>query len=829
MVYLSKPASDQLLSIASIRHDKRSEFTTYSYHHLTVMSLLVELPNDVLFNIFKLLRPSNIFSVQKTCKRFLAITMDRCLWTSAYKCSEDDFLLVIDPYSQTVGELEPYGIDSLELQRSEIYQGRYLIIWHSRVILVLDLQTKHVVFRYDVPDDACLLLTFAQSRIAKDSRVHSLFWNTQSRTMSSLHINPLGDVTVGDLSFLDIDNEMYLSGDEFAIVPQTTFRAVHIPSQAVYPIHSTSGMPVDNNYSAPIFLPGGYVLFHTGFFHELSDHHFQLYRLSCHTSAWTPLLPTHQGHFGCAAASLLSSDISLNSCSELTGRIWLLVDTQKEQHILKESRCCPAKRWARAVLALELSLVSMDLGEQFIRIGPQLEMDYMDVLALDGSRGFLVTIDGVADRIDSLLLLSPMLLLVELPEDVLFNIVRFLRPGDIFSIRKTCKCLLAITKYRHVWVTAYKSCEDDFLPVVDLASQTIDDLQRVLLRYHQLETLWTTPSAKLCRKKFWSIDAAAYGIVPRDTDVAEVYQGHYLVLRSDQAIHVFDLRTKDEIFRYDAPEDTRLRFLDSELGVGATRIFNNDTDFCLLFCFTYSKTVSLFRISPLGVISVRDCPKLPLSGKIHWAGTMWAIVSPTQANKDILWWYPIFLPGGYVLRWFSSIEQSSPHHFELYHLSCRTPGKPLLPTHRGHYVCSNWSFRLLCSEISLNDRSELTGHIWLLKSLGATPQPVCITLHAGGDMSFSVAPSLSSLYTLDLTAHAQGKSRGIGLPHFDSESGEKQHWTLWHFSMDLGKLVIQHGAQWDVHTMPGRHLAFHRGFMINIGEKIKIDLMDEVS
>ncbi|KAF9061048.1 hypothetical protein BDP27DRAFT_1369984 [Rhodocollybia butyracea] len=601
------------------------------------MSLLIELPNDVLFNIFKLLRPPDIFSVQKTCKRFLAITMDRYLWTSAYKCSEDDFLPVIDPDSQTVGKVErillrSYRLDTLwttpsakpvtrrfgQLTSRPMASTLWSFSGPKSIKVAISLSG---IRGYDVPDDACLLLTFAQSRIAKDSRVHSLFWNTQSRTMSSLHINPLGDVTVGDLSFLDIDNEMYLSGDEFAVVAQPTFRAVHIPSQAVYPIHSTSGMPVDNNNSAPIFLPGGYVLFHTGFFHELSDHHFQIYRLSCHTSAWTPLLPTHQGHFGCAAASLLSSDISLNSFSESTGRIWLLVDTQKEQHILcitvrtggrldfsvvsrldmpMELNLLVHPRGKSRGVALpkdgpelcwrwELSLVSMDLREPFIRIGPQLEIDYMDVLAVDGSRGFLVTIDGVADRIDSLLLLSPMLLLVELPEDVLFNIVRFLQPGDIFSIRKTCKCLLAITKYRHVWVTAYKSCEDDFLPVVDLASQTIDDLQRVLLRYHQLETLWTTPSAKPCRKKFWSIDAAAYGIVPRDTDVAEVYQGHYLVLRSDQAILVFDLRTKDAIFRYDAPEDTRLRFLDSELGVGATRIFNNDTDFCLLFCFTYSK------------------------------------------------------------------------------------------------------------------------------------------------------------------------------------------------------------------------------------------------
>ncbi|KAF9077762.1 hypothetical protein BDP27DRAFT_488808 [Rhodocollybia butyracea] len=88
---------------------------------------------------------------------------------------------------------------------------------------------------------------------------------------------------------------------------------------------------------------------------------------------------------------------------------------------------------------------------------------------------------------------------IDLPDDVLFNIFRFLRPPDILTVRKTCKRLEAATLEPHVWTTAYRTCNNDFLPVVSSPSQMVtSDLERLLLHTCQLETLWGNPAAPEC-------------------------------------------------------------------------------------------------------------------------------------------------------------------------------------------------------------------------------------------------------------------------------------------------------------------------------------------
>ncbi|KAF9061178.1 hypothetical protein BDP27DRAFT_375589 [Rhodocollybia butyracea] len=169
--------------------------------------------------------------------------------------------------------------------------------------------------------------------------------------------------------------------------------------------------------------------------------------------------------------------------------------------------------------------------------------------------------------------------LIELPDDVLLNMIKFVAPPDIFSVRKTCKRLRAFTLDRHIWTAAYKCSEDKFMPPVVLDSQTVSNLERALLRSYQLNTLWTTPSAKPVCKHVWSIDSAASR---GSFDGMAIYQSRYLVGWNLEQIVVFDLQTMQKVFAYNAPQDEYFRFLDSALdwsGIVDNRLLLSILDF----------------------------------------------------------------------------------------------------------------------------------------------------------------------------------------------------------------------------------------------------------
>lgn len=357
---------------------------------------------------------------------------------------------------------------------------------------------------------------------------------------------------------------------------------------------------------------------------------------------------------------------------------------------------------------------------------------------------------------------------VELPDDVLFNIIKLLRPPDIFSVRKvsynhpfdciwanavqTCKRLQAITMDRHVWITAYKYSENDFSPVVDLASQTVGNMERVLIRSYRLNNLWVNPSAKPVCKKVWSIDSSAYGGLGHEMEFVEIYQGRYLVLRHEKVILVFDLQTKHEIFRYNAPMNKLFDFL--WLDAGRNKIVDdNPSDF---------------------------------------------------------------------------FDRPSDHHFELYRLSCHTEETPLMPTHRGCFVCDDVDrVSLLSSDITLDDRSELTGRIWIFMHLTGGPQQQqlqCITLSADGCLTFSEVSHPDSLHELRLTVHSAGKSRGTAWERSEGKSGGKPRWLLCQVSIDSGEPLICTGAQLDVDKIGMHSVEVSQGYLVTreLGGEINI-------
>ncbi|KAF9061047.1 hypothetical protein BDP27DRAFT_1338753 [Rhodocollybia butyracea] len=262
--------------------------------------------------------------------------------------------------------------------------------------------------------------------------------------------------------------------------------------------------------------------------------------------------------------------------------------------------------------------------------------------------------------------------------------------------------------------------------------------------------------------------------------------------------------------------------------------------------------MSLFKITTSGAVSVSDCPILnTIEDQVYWSGNTLAILKRgttgriqavdlssetvhsihyafTPVNNNLLTssFFPIFLPEGYVLLWFVSYDQPSDcdHHFELYRVSGHTVGTPLLPTHRGHFLCGVVSdpLRLVTSHIALNDRLELTGHIWLIMNQPDGPRLVQIKLQTDGSLTFVVgSPRLKFLADMQFTVHPCGKTQGITMEQ-SADLLKKPHLELHHVSANSEQLQVRIGARLGVNDA-GRHESdVFQGFLVTVGKKIDI-------
>ncbi|KAF9067102.1 hypothetical protein BDP27DRAFT_1365200 [Rhodocollybia butyracea] len=436
-------------------------------------------------------------------------------------------------------------------------------------------------------------------------------------------------------------------------------------------------------------------------------------------------------------------------------------------------------------------------------------------------------------------------LLVELPNDVLFNVIEFLPVPEIFAIRVTCKRFQTLTKHRHVWTAVFRrSDHDSFLPVVDLASQTAGDLERILLRACQLDTLWLNPPPdKLSFQRRWSLDSATLGIdISADIHPIEIYLSRYLILLHKRAILVYDILTKHEAFRQNAPDDQEFCCLYDSPKL-TRMVMVSETDYFLPFALSNTNTVSMCRITPLGIVTVTDCPEFHFGFEDDvWRsiGHDLAIVNPRDLGQmvqaahlpsrkvypisarfmdepSITFCHALFLPGGHVLLNFIASNPTTGHYFALYHPSDHTllSTGTLHPSHQGHLAIELTRYDLLSSKISVSDRST-TGLIWLLVNLRRNGNveacPLCITLQADGHLSFDLAaPSSHRIIwslnmNMNLTVNLGGRARGIA--YYRKKDQGRWHFVLCDVGMDcIGEPLIR-TAKIDISEDP------HTGVMV---------------
>ncbi|KAF9062144.1 hypothetical protein BDP27DRAFT_1337093 [Rhodocollybia butyracea] len=363
---------------------------------------------------------------------------------------------------------------------------------------------------------------------------------------------------------------------------------------------------------------------------------------------------------------------------------------------------------------------------------------------------------------------------VELVDDVLFNVFKFLNPLDIIAARKTCKRLQAITLDRSIWTTTYKASTNDFLPVVFLSSQTIPELERLLLRAHRLDTLWvhSLPLNQL-RQQSWSINCSikhALGSILQ----MEFYQGRYLVVLGSKAIVVYDLNDKHEVFRHDVADDQYFSRFRAH-GHRADIVEDPSSDFIFLFSAIANQLPTdprtfILCITCSGMITIVIRPELQFTN-------LWKAIAITIRNEfalvrhaqsiellhlsshkvynissrykevydDIPDMDTFFIAGGYVLLGFhedTAVPTSSEtqlSYFELYQLPDHTvlpTGSCLQPTHRSRFECPDqWSRLeiLLYSDFSLKPN----GSIWLIRQYNVFERnKIRITPTLDGGMTF---------------------------------------------------------------------------------------------
>ncbi|KAF9031567.1 hypothetical protein BDP27DRAFT_1375135 [Rhodocollybia butyracea] len=385
---------------------------------------------------------------------------------------------------------------------------------------------------------------------------------------------------------------------------------------------------------------------------------------------------------------------------------------------------------------------------------------------------------------------------LELPDDILFNVVKFLRVPDILAARKTCKRLQAITMSRNVWTTMYKMSRSNngFVPrVASLVSQTILDLECLLWRVYRLEILWGTGvSPNSSFQKIWSASETAFRNVLGDV---QIYQGHYLVIQTCLSIIIYDIETKHEVFRQETAYNEYFDWIQSH-------ILDENAELCLPFETRSSeKILSMLKMSPSGVVTVtHDCPALhQLFDKPFVISNEFAVVdsafivhlpsqklyplSPPDRLELVISRTVTFVSGGYALIY--SVQPKGSTDFELYRLPDHTvvqAGTPVPPTHRGTfqgYVAPLEPF--LSSDISSNGSS---GSIWMFFCIGNSGQlySLRIVLQQDGHLSFRLTTNgrHGRIRNTHWTHLADGKTRVIT----EQFVGQEWEWVLYDVSID---------------------------------------------
>ncbi|KAJ4483514.1 hypothetical protein J3R30DRAFT_3449115 [Lentinula aciculospora] len=354
---------------------------------------------------------------------------------------------------------------------------------------------------------------------------------------------------------------------------------------------------------------------------------------------------------------------------------------------------------------------------------------------------------------------------IQLPDDILINVLSFLSPPEILLLRKTCKQLQALTLERTIWSNVYRN-SGYFLPPGPTASQTINELERVLLHAYRWDPLWAD-LAHLQKRNPRPLKSD-----PSHVRNLVLYQGKYLAVGVLDALILYDLHTGNEIFRHDIPTIPVWLCPQNHPKGGDANCYIPFASTLLAIDDGPAFELRICEIDTLGNATIHALTDIRLNrGSVVGVGYDFFVTShgldnisllhiPSQ-NRYILnaktpirdLTNVIFLPGHVVLILTEYENRVGKKYFELYRLPdflVMKTGSCLSPTHRETISMHFTEASLFSSDTSLDGR----GTVWLVILAGIQLWPLRINLQPDGSMAFYKPEYDAYRFTEPLAVHA---------------------------------------------------------------------------
>ncbi|KAJ3795399.1 hypothetical protein GGU11DRAFT_792352 [Lentinula aff. detonsa] len=372
------------------------------------------------------------------------------------------------------------------------------------------------------------------------------------------------------------------------------------------------------------------------------------------------------------------------------------------------------------------------------------------------------------------------LILIHLPDDILFNVLNLLSPPDILLLRKTCKRLQALTTERTVWTNVYRNPEY-FLQPGPSDSQTVPDLERVILHAHRWATVWTDfTTLRKRRPRFSTINLP-------DIRYLTEYQGQYLAIGTTTSLILYDLHVEKVISRHEISTKPFWLYIhsntkdnDAAFYIPFARVLRNDAS-TLQLCICKVDSLGNPSIDEIAGIQIsRNC----IAGIGYdfflaqgESGDISLLYIPSQKLYTISAGTPvqqltnvIFTPG-YVLLIFTEYSNTVERKYlELYPLPdpmVIETGTHILPLHCGTLSMHFSEASFFSTDLSV-DGNEI---IWLVVLAGPQLWTLRISLQPDGTMDFHKPhydthhlPERTLAHAFDLRFTASSNSsRGRGI------------------------------------------------------------------
>ncbi|KIK69300.1 hypothetical protein GYMLUDRAFT_237117 [Collybiopsis luxurians FD-317 M1] len=371
--------------------------------------------------------------------------------------------------------------------------------------------------------------------------------------------------------------------------------------------------------------------------------------------------------------------------------------------------------------------------------------------------------------------------LVQLPDDILFYVLSFLKPPDLIHLRKTCKRLQAFTLERTVWKAAYRY-SGYFLPPGPQPSQTVHDLERVLLRAHRWNKIWLKPPQTIAHTLacIWSFRTEIEEPLP-----VELVHGRYVLIKGFKGMRVYDLEIRHEIFKYQSTGDEQLdwpdyqhsRTAESEAELGSLTPFSRNERLAFLKVTSQGDIdlidTEIRMIGNEGITTGYDCCVIQDSSNtisvLHVPSRKMYSLHPTSIDMQNVATLLMILPG-YVLLFHDQFADTCVELYALPNHTTVLSGSSVKRTHSGTFQRFLVEEPLyLSSDISDQDR---TGFIWAAAVFeddnGEGVRPLRITLEPEAKLGFYLPntpecdPSISMPFCIDYIAIGGTRARGIG-------------------------------------------------------------------